>query len=225
MNSVSLAVESPVYGTAVQNRTQQTIDGLMASLPISESLTAEQRRGIIARYSAVLEGNFIYWMTGAYLSVRTDEARTIILENLHEEVRDCHPGMMRRFAIAAHSVPTERDFLAVYQDLSNVRLFVGRLSPVPLLLMMGFFEGFIQRFMAFLEDLSTRQGSAEREYTQVHGVCDIAHTAGLFRALAAEIAAAQTPSGEDLFEGVGLLSTLIRTIVDGPQNSACALPS
>ena len=222
MSPASIAVGIPVYGTSLQNRIQQTIDDFMESLPRPERLTASQRREIIARYSAVLEGNFIYWMTGAYLSTKTDEARSLILENLHEEVRDCHPGMMRRFAIAAHSVPTEQDFLAVYRDLSNVRLFVGRLSPVPLLLMMGFFEGFIQRFMAFLEDLSTRQGSAEREYTQVHGVCDIAHTAGLFRALAAEMAAMQIPSDEDLFEGVELLSTLIRTIVGG---SADTLPS
>ena len=60
--------------------------------PTPDSLSAEERRGIIARYTAVLEGNFIYWMTGAYISVGSDEARAKIMDNLREEVRDCHPG-------------------------------------------------------------------------------------------------------------------------------------
>jgi Iron-containing redox enzyme len=202
-----------VSATAIQERTGRLIDETLAILPGAEFLTAQQRRGIIARYGAVLEGNFIYWMTGAYLSARTDESRAIILENLHEEVRDCHPGMMRRFAAAAQAAPSDADFLAVSRDLLKVRLFVGRLSTVPLLLMMAFFEGWIQRFMAYLEDLAVRQGSTEREYTQVHGVCDIAHTAGLFQAVSAEMVLEPLQPEDDLFEGVELLRRLIHTIV------------
>ena len=73
----------------------------MNSLPRVDQLSSEQRRGMIARYTAVLEGNFIYWMTAAYLSVKSEAARPIIIENLMEEVRDSHPAMLRRFAIAA----------------------------------------------------------------------------------------------------------------------------
>lgn len=209
----SVANTQAAYGPTMQGRTERIIDEVMVHLPEAEFLSAQQRRGIIARYAAVLEGNFIYWMTGTLLSVRTEESRAIILENLHEEVRDCHPGMMRRFAAAAFALPNDLDFMAVSRDLLNVRLFVGSLSPVRLLLMMAFFEGFIQRFMAYLEELAVRQGSAEKEYTQVHGVCDIAHTEGLYRALAAEMAADSVESDRDLFEGVGLLRTLIQTIV------------
>src|SRR6059036_4312548 len=54
------------------------IDDAMASLPKAEHLSAHDRRGIIARYTAVLEGNFIYWMTATYLSVASHEARSII---------------------------------------------------------------------------------------------------------------------------------------------------
>jgi len=225
--SPGLQATPAIYGASLRCQTERIIDEILASLPKPELLSADERRGIIARYAAVLEGNFIYWMTGAYLSVRTDESRAIILENLHEEVRDCHPGMMRRFAAAAHAAPTESDFLAVSRDLMNVRLFVGRLSPVRLLLMMAFFEGLIQRFMAFLAELGQRQGSAEMEYTDVHGVCDIAHTDGLFRALAAEMASAPPEPEADLFEGVTLLRTLIGTIVhfDGTRGPVSALPA
>src|SRR5262249_27250703 len=148
---------------------------------------------------------FIYWMTAALLSVKSEEARSIIVENLLEEVRDCHPGMMRRFALAADAAPTESDSEAVYRDLMNVRLFVGRLKGVQNLITMMFFEGFIQRFMSYLADLAVRQGSSEMEYTDVHGVCDITHTEELGRAVAIEMAVDPTKLEGDLFEGVDLL--------------------
>ena len=198
---------------SIQARIEETIEDLLVSLPAPGQLSAQERRGIIARYTAVLEGNFIYWMTGALLSVGSNEAREKILENLREEVRDCHPGMMRRFALAANAVPTEADAAAVYRNLMNVRLFVGRLSPVPILVTMAFFEGFIQRFMAYLAELAERQGSAEMEYTDVHGVCDITHTQELFRALDAEMALAPGATDRDMFEGVELLRALIQNIV------------
>jgi hypothetical protein len=223
MNSPSFVLRTPerTPGLSVQDRVAWTINDLLISLPDGAHLSADQRRGIIARYTAVLEGNFIYWMTGALLSAKSEESRAIILDNLHEEVRDCHPGMMRRFALAAGAVPTDSDTLAVSRDLMNVRLFVGRLAGVRLILMMTFFEGFIQRFMAFLAELAERQCSVEKEYTDVHGVCDIAHTEGLFRALAAEMALDPSGCQGDMFEGVELLANLIRTIVhfDPKRNS------
>ena len=199
--------------TSIQARIEETIEDLLTSLPAPGQLSAQERRGIIARYTAVLEGNFIYWMTGALLSVGSNEAREKILENLREEVRDCHPGMMRRFAVAADAVPTEADAAAVYRNLMNVRLFVGRLSPVPIVVTMAFFEGFIQRFMAYLAELAERQGSAEMEYTDVHGVCDVTHTQELFRALEAEMELTHPLPEKELFEGVELLRTLLQSIV------------
>ena len=192
---------------------EELIEGLMASLPDPKGLTPEERRGIIARYSAVLEGNFIYWMTATYLSVQAEEARPILIDNLREEIADCHPAMLRRFAVAADSFPKDTDALAVNDELTNVRLFLGRMLGVQNLLTMAFFEGFIQRFMAYLADLAEARGSAEREYTDVHGVCDIAHTQGLFLALSAEMAINPPDPATDVFEGVDLLRTLIYKVV------------
>src|SRR5205823_3580402 len=120
----------------------------------------------------------------------SDEAHTEIMENLHEEVRDSHPLMMRKFAIAANAMPTDGDALAVNDNLTKMRLFIGRLSGVEILASMAFFEGLIQKFMPYLAELAKLQGSSEMEYTNVHGVCDIAHTAGLYKALQAEMEAA-----------------------------------
>ena len=198
----------------VQEQVERAIEDLMASLPDPERLTPEEQRGIIARYTAVLEGNFIYWMTAAYLAVASDEAHAIIEDNLREEVRDNHPGMLRRFAVAAQATPTDTDALAVYRNLEQVRRFVGELAPLRIVAMMAFFEGFITRFMPYLADLAARRGSAEQEYTDVHGVVDVVHTEGLFRALEAEMQLApEAPEPTRQLAGVALLRTLIETVV------------
>jgi len=198
---------------AIQTSIEAAINGLILTLPDPRALTGEQRRGIIARYSSVLEGNFIYWMTATLLATKAEDARPIILDNLHEETRDAHPHMMRKFAIAANAFPTDRDSLAVHEDLTNVRLFLGRLNGVQSLATMAFFEGFIQKFMPFLASLAAEQGSHEMEYTDVHGVCDIAHTAGLYQALWKEMSVEPLPAGADVMEGVYLLRDLIEQIL------------
>src|SRR5207249_2871021 len=159
--SSGFMVTDPSPTTRIHDQIDGETDSFLASLPEPEELSPDQRREIIARYTAVLEGNFIYWMTGAYLAVKSAEARAIIMDNLLEEVRDAHPLMLRKFALAAHAIPTDRDALAVHRNLANVRLFVGRLSAVPLVIMMTFFEGLLQRFMPYLAELAERQGSTE----------------------------------------------------------------
>jgi hypothetical protein len=206
---------------ATKTRIDQAIENVMVSLPKLDQLSSEQRRGMIARYSTVLEGNFIYWMTAAYLSVQSEEARPIIIDNLLEEVRDSHPAMLRRFAIAAGALPTKEDALAVNDELSKARLFFGKLAGVPTLVAMAFFEGFIQKFMAYLADLAVAQGSTDLEYTDVHGICDIAHTEGLIQALGSEMTLSPLGPDANIFEGVDLLEALINRVIAG-QNSVTA---
>ena len=213
--SSSVMTSTPAISAPNQERVDREIDALLASLPDPGGLTAAERRGIIARYTAVLEGNFIYWMTASDLAVASDEAHAIIHDNLLEEVRDNHPGMLRRFAMAAHAVPTDTDAFAVHRQLQAVRHFVSRLSAPKLVLMMAFFEGFICKFMPYLADLAARQGSTEMEYTDVHGVVDVGHTQGLFRALDAELTLLPSPlpPSSPLLEGVEVLRTLLQAVV------------
>jgi DNA-binding Lrp family transcriptional regulator len=219
---LSPKIQNDSIAVSVQPKIEAMINELSASLPDIKELTSKERRGIIARYTAVLEANFIYWMTATLISVQSEGARPHILENLHEEVSEAHPVMLRRFAIAAHAFPTDTDALAVDEDLTKVRQFLGRLSAVQSLATMAFFEGFIQKFMGYLADLATAQGSTDMEYTDVHGVCDIAHTQGLFDALTAEIEVNPLAPGLDIMEGVYLLRTLIQTIVFGHSDRATA---
>ena len=220
---VTPPVQDDLVGASLKPQIDTIIDELIASLPDPDKLSSGERRGIIARYTAVLEGNFIYWMTATYLSVKSEEAQPILVDNLMEEIRDCHPAMLRNFTIAAHAFPTDTDALEVHQDLTNVRLFLGRLSGVQNLLTMAFFEGFIQQFMAYLADLAGAQGSVERVYTDVHGVCDVTHSLELFRAVSVEMAVNPIDPSTDLFEGVDLLRTLIQTVIHGRQREGRGL--
>ena len=215
-------VHNNLVGASLKPQIDTMIEELISSLPNPTSLNAEERRGIIARYSSVLEGNFIYWMTATFMAARSEVARPILIDNLQEEVRDCHPAMLRRFAIEAHAFPTAEDALTVNDDLTKVRIFLGRLSGVQSILTMAFFEGYIQRFMGYLGELAKAQGSTELVYTDVHGVCDVAHSEGLFQALAAEMAVNPLEPSMDLFEGVDLLRTLIENINRVDRHQAAA---
>jgi len=219
MNSKDTSVIETVspqrsYPEAAREYIGRAIEDVVSSLPNPDFLSADERRGLIARYTAVLEGNFIYWMTATYLSVRSDDGQAIIEDNLREEVRDNHPGMLRRFAVAARATSTDADRMAIDRDLQAVRAFVARLVGLEIILMMAFFEGFIQRFMPYLAELAARQGSTEREYTDVHSVVDIAHTQGLLTAFASELSLMhETVSKATLFEGIEVLRALIKRII------------
>jgi hypothetical protein len=121
--------------------------------------------------------------------------------------------MLRRFAIAANAFPGEADAMAVNKEMNDMRVFLGKLSPVQSLASMAFFEGYIQKFMPYLAELATERGSSDMEYTDVHGVCDIAHTDGLFNALSIESEMNPPGADQDLLEGVNLLDTLMRRVV------------
>jgi hypothetical protein len=206
------------FTTQFQAQVDRIIQDLVASLPNPQLLAPDERRGIIARYTAVLEGNFIYWMTAGYLSAMSEEAKSVIQDNLLEEVRDSHPNMLRKFAMSACAVPTDWDAVMVNGNLQNVRLFVGRMQGLKIVLMMAFFEAFIVRFMPYFAELARMQGSAEHEYTDVHGTCDVIHTEELFRALEAEMMLMQdrVPPTTELFEGVEILRRLIENIIHPP---------
>jgi hypothetical protein len=219
---LSRQLNGEMSGAALRQRVAATIDDLIAQLPNPGTMDAETRRGIIARYTAVLEGNFIYWMTATYLAVHAADARPILIENLNEEVRDSHPAMLRRFTIAANAFPKDTDAMAVDAELTRVRLFLGKMQGVQSLLTMAFFESYIQKFMAYLADLAGAQGSLEREYTDVHGVCDIAHSEGLFQAVTLEMAINPAPAEADIFEGVELLRDLLERINQGPKQKLAA---
>jgi hypothetical protein len=191
---------------------QTEVSKLIDSLTPVTSLTEMERRNILARYNAVLEGNFIAWMTAALLASKSEDTRAIIQENLTEEIRDNHPGMLRRFTLAANAAPDILDYLTVSERLQEVRNFVACGNSLKILTMMAFFEKFISEFMSYLARLASDQGSTDFEYTDVHGPLDVLHTEGLIKAIEHEMACSETDYVDSMLEGVPLLAALMRTV-------------
>ena len=200
---------------AIKKRLDGEREALMSLLPDSAALTDDMRKEIIARYTAVLEGNFIPWMTSAHLGAKSDEAKAITKDNLVEELRDNHPGMLRRFATMANSIPTNEHYIAVGEPVEEIRQFAARLNGVELLVMMGFFESFIAGFMPYLNALAKESGSSESEYTDVHAAVDIVHTEGLFKALEYELAITDSSEkhDEELLAGVEKIKKAVLAII------------
>jgi len=115
------------------------------------------------------------------------------------------------------AIPTDRDALAVSRHLHGVREFVGRLSGARIVIMMAFFEGFIQRFMPISRSSPDARAPRRRSTPMCTAVCDVAHTQELFHALEAELALIGVPPTAALLEGVGLLTALLQVIVHGEE--------
>jgi hypothetical protein len=60
------------------------------------------------------------------------------------------------------------------------------------------------------------------EYTDVHGVCDIAHTEGLIQALSTEMVLNPLRPDANVLEGVELLEALMHRVVYGKNSAAAA---
>ena len=197
----------------IREQVTLTIQQLLRSLPPATKISKTRARTIIARYTAILEGNFIPWMAAAYVATSSKTVKEIAFNNLRDEISQNHPGMLRKFAISANSAPTDKDYLAVHSGIEKVRWFVGELQGVEILIMLAFFENFIALFMPYLDDLAKKRGSKEFEYTDVHGVLDISHSDELFRAAQAEM---QMRKGYKVtyasFKGVKLLSHLLASV-------------
>src|SRR5438309_1001145 len=74
-------------------------------------------------------------------------------------------------------------------------------------------ERAIEELMASLPD-PDQLSPAEQEYTDVHGVVDVVHTEGLFRALEAEVRLGpEAPEPARLLTGMEMLRTLIEAVV------------
>jgi hypothetical protein len=67
--------ESTTVDSTLQQTINQMIDDMISRLPDPKKLSSTERRGIIARYSSVLEGNFIYWMTATVIATKAEAAR------------------------------------------------------------------------------------------------------------------------------------------------------
>jgi hypothetical protein len=189
------------------------VESILGQLIPADRLSTEAGCGLIGRYTVVLEGNFVTWLTATYLRAKSKEASAIIKANLLEEIGDDHPSMLRRFAIQAGSSPESADYLSVSPALYKVREYFSTHSGFDLIAVMLFYESFIANFMSYLAQVANHQGSSELTYTDVHGLLDVEHSKEMLTAALLEQSAAPLLVNEDsVKKGIVLLTALIKSI-------------
>lgn len=157
-----------------------------AFLPSLDQLAPEQCRTIIQKYVAAIQGNFVNWMAAAAVSGRSVQARFAAEENIYVEMRDDHPGMLRRFAVAAHAEPTAEQYTAVEPLVQEVRVMVAEMSGAKNTALMGALESTSAEFIPFLAALAKKLGSSDFQYTDIHGEADVEHADQFLWALSHE---------------------------------------
>ena len=153
--------------------------------PLS-SLSDDDVRKVIRRYTAAIEGNFLAWMGGASISARSVVSKFAADENLWVEIRDDHPSMLRNFAKCTKTEPDAEDFQYVHSEVMKIRNLVGELSGVKNIALIATLENTSTSFIPYLAELAKRLGCTDLTYTDIHGEADIEHANQFLEALSDE---------------------------------------
>lgn len=149
-----------------------------------------KQRAVIARYAAAIAPNFTQWLATTASSVRSKKARDIIRKNLHDEITQDHPGMLKRFCDTANITISPQDVEARTEDLYYISGDVfdrGYATSVRKVAALAVMETASPLFIPTLEKYAKNLGSTDFQYTQVHGAADIEHATELIEALNHEI--------------------------------------
>ncbi len=154
---------------------------------IPSSVSDEDARKILARYTAALEGNFIAWMGAAALVVRSVQAKYAASENLWVELKDDHAGMLHQFVASAGVDVASSHVHEVEGSVAAVRALLATMSSVESLALMAYLENTSAEFVPFLGKIAQQLGSVDDIYVRVHGEADVLHADQFAWALGYEI--------------------------------------
>ncbi|MBI2106582.1 iron-containing redox enzyme family protein [Candidatus Woesearchaeota archaeon] len=133
-----------------------------------------------------IEGNFLSWMGGASISARSVLSKFAVDENLLVEIKDNHPGMLRKFAKECKAEPNSEDYKYSENETNAVRKIVAELSGIKAITLMATLENTSSTFIPFLAELGKKLGCKDFTYTDVHGEADIEHANQFLEALTDE---------------------------------------
>jgi len=161
--------------SVIANEIHRARTEVKAFLPDVNSLSSEDCKRILKRYSAAIAGNFVNWMAATAVACRSVEGRYAAEENVYVEVRDDHSGMLKEFVKNSDARPTQEDYDYVEQFVSGVQIEVSKMSGLFLTTLMGVLENTSADFVPFLSEASKKLGNTNLRYTDVHGEADKEH--------------------------------------------------
>jgi Iron-containing redox enzyme len=166
------------------------------SLPDPASLSLDQCRLAIRRYSAAVIPNFVKWLAAAAVSARSQDARYAASENAYVEIQEDHPGMLRALARSSGASPEALDYEFVEEFVVPIQLEVARMNGLFLIALNGCIEHTSLAFVPWIGRVAHRLGNENFKYVEVHGEADIGHAEQFEWALEKEAALHSSPDSE-----------------------------
>ena len=177
-----------------------------------EKLSIEEAKNIIKRYVAAIEGNFLPWMSGASISARSIFGKFISDENLYVEIKEDHPGMLRKFSKSCNAEPNKEDFEYVEKEVNELRKIVGELSGIKSLAIMATLENTSLVFVPYLKEISKKLHCKDSYYLDKHGEADIKHANQFLEALTEEEKYDYLESQKEIQEAIKNTTNLLKRI-------------
>ncbi len=178
----------------------------------TKKLNKEQEKKIIQRYTAAIEGNFLSWMGAGSISSRSVISKFAVDENLWVEIKDNHPGMLRKFSKDCGAEPNSEDFRYVEKEVNIVRNQVAELSGVKVITLMATLENTSNVFIPFLAELGSKLGCMDFTYTDVHGEADVEHANQFLEALTDEQKLGYEDAGKDIDNTIKITVNMLKRI-------------
>jgi hypothetical protein len=156
---------------------------VVGSLPGLESITQDEAKRIIGRYSLAFAEKFVYWLTVAKSEMVSDEARGIIESNIGDEVYGDHTNMLLDFAGSLGAKTTGKDYddFNLYNsemlEMISKRGNRDESRGLRVVTHIAMVESVLSQTMGYLEGIAGKlTEDTHLTYTQVHSENDPHHT-------------------------------------------------
>jgi hypothetical protein len=167
----------------IQNQVQSFNSTISSILVPIHKLDNQKIKSILSRYQYVFEGNFIVWMTSAYLFSQSLEGKQNSFENIWVEIVQNHPGLLHEFTKVAKTEINTEDLDII---IGKIRTEIAKKQAVYSLTLMALLENSSSIFIPYLEEIAKNIGVTKLVYTQIHGIADINHADQFVHSLIAE---------------------------------------
>ena len=149
---------------------------------------------------------------GGTISARSVISKFAVDENLWVEIKDNHPGMLRKFAKNCNAEPNSEDFRYVENEVNAVREIVADLSGIKTITLMATLENTSTAFVPFLAQIGKKLGCKDFTYTDIHGEADIEHADQFLESLTDEQSLGYQNSSKEINNTIKTTLVLLRKI-------------
>ncbi len=216
MTQTQLLEERQLYGKT-KHELREATNVASGMLPSIATLESEVLTDIVLTFADTIRPTFIPLLTLTWLRATSSEAQRACRENLQDELKDDHPGMLDRFVAPLRSTEPNYARRMEAKQRADALLTYTQRSALYGVSVLALLEHTSAAFIPWLGDAGRKLKLADFTYIQVHGEADIAHAEDLTQALVHE-ALARNVSQDLLVQPTKDVLNLLRAIFSVKPN-------